>query len=192
MSPHTSAARSAPSRLPKGFTLVELLVVIGIIALLISILLPSLNRAREQANRIKCASNLRQLAMAGLIYASENKGKFPRTYFNPGTAGKMANGDPRELDVREVAFTSSKKDMARGNSNNHRNEGQQVVYVDAHVEWQATPFCGPLRPGIPWRDNIFTSKTAAVDPATGKGGDLGQPKDRGDDVMHPGDGASKQ
>ena len=74
-----------------AFTLVELLVVIGIIALLIGILLPALGRAREQSNRVACSANLRSLGQCMVLYADAYAGRLPNGNF-PGSADP-AKGD---------------------------------------------------------------------------------------------------
>jgi prepilin-type N-terminal cleavage/methylation domain-containing protein/prepilin-type processing-associated H-X9-DG protein len=87
---------TGPQRRRLAFTLVELLVVIGVIAVLVAILLPTLTKAREQARRVACGSQLRQFGIAIYCYAHDNHGWLP-----------IATGAPAgcDNDVLEYPFT---------------------------------------------------------------------------------------
>jgi prepilin-type N-terminal cleavage/methylation domain-containing protein/prepilin-type processing-associated H-X9-DG protein len=103
-------------RKQRAFTLVELLVVIGIIAVLIGILLPALGSARESANAMKCAANLRTIGQGIAIYLAENKQTYPPAYIYEGM---QINGGVQTPDaavngyVHWSSYIYGNKDRAR-------------------------------------------------------------------------------
>src|SRR5881394_1632007 len=99
----------------RAFTLVEVLVVIGIIALLIAILMPSLNRARAAARRVQCMSNQRQLAHAWLMYVDEFNGYLPLGYPDGTNATDIrfipwVIGDQREGSYKSATPTAQRSE----------------------------------------------------------------------------------
>jgi type II secretory pathway pseudopilin PulG len=259
------------TRRQAGVTLTDVIVGLVMLAILSAVAIPALGyRAREQANRAKCANNLRQIALACMMYASNEvrTGAFPRTYFDesgvPPTEYTGANspysfdvqGGPKSSvaandvsaslylvlktqDITPPVFTcpsgdatpwvfpagdavdkhsnfpgrqhvdysyacpfpsqaalgnagkkwvfnnslgsdyplaadmnpggaallttpigAGRQQMAAVNSPNHDRDGQNVVYCDAHVEFQQTPFCGVPRQAYTARDNIYTTGAA--------------------------------
>ena len=96
-------SRSTYHRPRTAFTLVELLVVIGIIAIMIGILLPTLNRARESARATKCLSNMRNLSQATLMFAQENRGLMP----GRAAMGQILMWDSGTTRVRAASATEA-------------------------------------------------------------------------------------
>ena len=86
-----------------AFTLVELLVVIGIIALLIGILLPALNKARESGRQVKCLSNMRQISLAAISWANDHKGYMPAR-----AGGNIVKWDPATAGFSTATGTDTK------------------------------------------------------------------------------------
>ncbi len=153
-----SLRRTRPDAL--GFTLVELLVVIGIIALLISILMPALRKAREQANGVACSSNQRQLMQAFLMFAAEHQGRLPGNftdYQNPDTdkrawllnfqeplSGTDSNG---QFDYASFAV------FAGARITNIKSQSKHV-FIDGRTEWLPTPIICEEDARALNRDNI--------------------------------------
>lgn len=127
----------------KGFTLIELLVVIAVIALLMSIIVPSIRKAKERAQRLVCGTNLHQIQIASVAYANDNKDFFPTRGRNyKGYPHAMINEDTGE-SLDETFFQPYLSDMrdkvlfCPGALHRYRNaEMEAIGYDDEYITYQ--------------------------------------------------------
>ena len=111
-----------------AFTLIELLVVIAIIAILASLLLPALARAKSKAQETKCISNLKQLALAVTIWGDEHDGRFPSAEMQPTYPVFPANPLPRICDVLGPELSYNTNSLPQQNTVFQCPEDKVITY----------------------------------------------------------------
>jgi prepilin-type N-terminal cleavage/methylation domain-containing protein/prepilin-type processing-associated H-X9-DG protein len=149
-----------------GFTLVELLVVIGIIAILIGILMPALIAARKAANTTQCGSNMRQIGNAMRLYLDQNKGKFPFWHANggvwrdPGSGAMLKEDDDRGYwAIRYLPFLL--KNNADYEVQVANGAGATAGLAWARSLWQCPSYAvTDLDPG--YSENYISDQTATL------------------------------
>lgn len=131
----------------KAFTLVELLVVMGIMAILVSLLLPALSKAMQAARATQCLSNLRQIAAAEIMYANDNNGALPGVEYSAGNAVNCFPYDNRPLIGTPDISSNYPKIPSINQSSWYSNMG--LLCSTGYMQWSPALYCPGRDPSDP-------------------------------------------